>query len=287
MNFNSFIFPAPDFDCHLVEQFSDELIYIPSKNLKEYIPCLFLSNRISRLHKNFVIFFHGNAENIFLSRQMAYGLLDKLNMNIIIVEFPGYSIYKGEASADKILENTTVVYDYIKTTFNLEDKNIFVFGRSIGTSPAIYLASKTNPNALFVVSSFTSIRSVAGNVVGPLKYFLKDRFFSSDYVKSVKCPTIFIHGKSDPLIPYNETVELAKNCKSKHKVVLRDYMTHNDFDLFDDIMNPIKDFVNDKDNGIIVDNKEYDLLKEKKKEFENLSKMPKEIMLYIEEISQK
>jgi fermentation-respiration switch protein FrsA (DUF1100 family) len=236
MNFNSFIFPAPDFDCHLVEQLSDELIYIPTKNLKEYIPCLFLSNRISRLHKNFVIFFHGNAENIFLSRQMAHGLLDKLNMNIIIVEFPGYSIYKGEASAEKILENTTVVYDYIKTTFNLEDKNIFVFGRSIGTSPAIYLASMRRPNALITISAFTSIKAVADNLVGFLKIFVKERLTSIDYIKNVTCPILFIHGQRDPLIPFKETILLKDNCDCPFEVVLPLCMTHNDFDLDTDII---------------------------------------------------
>ena len=287
MNFNSFLFPAPEFDFTTLKEYYDELIYIPTSNPKEHIPCLFMSNEISRLHKNFIIFFHGNAEDIFLSKHMAYGLLEKLNMNIIIVEYPGYSIYKGEASPEKILENTKIVYDYIKNIFNLEDKNMYIYGRSIGTSPAIYLASVANPNALFVVSSFTSIRSVAGNIVGPLKYLLKDRFFSTNYIQKVKCPTILIHGKSDPLIPYKETEELAKNCKCKHKVVLRDYMTHNDFNLYGDIMDHIDNFVKDKDNGIVVDNEEYDIIKENKKEFEILSKMPSEIKLYIDEKNQK
>ena len=58
MNFNSFIFPAPDFDFTEVKEYLDELIYIPTSNPKEHIPCLFMSNEISRLHKNFIIFFH-------------------------------------------------------------------------------------------------------------------------------------------------------------------------------------------------------------------------------------
>ena len=277
MEFNSLIFPSPKFDFQELNEFKNELIFIPSNNPKKnyYIPCLFLSNEKSLSSKNFIIFFHGNAEDIFLSSSMATPLLEELNMNIIIVEYPGYSIYKGEATAERILENTSIVYDFIQKKFNLEEKNMFVFGRSIGSSPAIYLASIRKPNALFVVSSFTSIRAVAGNMVGPLKYLVKDRFFSKNYIKEVRCPVMFIHGKSDPLIPYQETEELHKECRSEKGIKLPPLMTHNDFDLYKDIIEPISEFVKDK---CVVDyeKKIYD-----QKEIEELHKMPEEIDLYI------
>ena len=277
MDFNSFIFPAPNFDKHLLNLFKNELIFIPSNNPKDnyYIPCLFLNNEKSRASKNFIIFFHGNAEDIFQASLMATPLLEELNMNIIIVEYPGYSIYKGEATAERILENTSIVYDFIQKKFNLEEKNLFVFGRSIGSSPAIYLASIRKPNALFVVSSFTSIRTVAGNMVGPLKYLVKDRFFSKDYIKEVRCSVLFIHGKSDPLIPYTETLELIKECKTEKNKNLPEHMTHNDFNLYEDIIEPISEFVKVK---CIVD---YEKIDNVQNEIYQLHKIPEEIALYI------
>ena len=209
---------------------------------------------------------------------MAEGLWEKLDMNIIIIEYPGYSIYPGEPNAKKILENTDIVYDFIKNEFNIEDKNIFIFGRSIGTGPAIYLASIRKPNALFVVSSFTSIRTVAGNIVGPLKYLVKDRFLSKDYIKNVSCPTFFIHGKSDPLIPYEETLALIDMCKCKKDSLLPNHMTHNDFDLESDITEPINKFVAE---NCEVD-KENINLDDIETKIEKLHKMPTEIGLYID-----
>ncbi len=281
MEFNGFIFPAPSLDYHMIKIYRNELIYIPSNDPKEsyYIPCLFLKNQKSENFKNFVIFFHGNAEDIFLSRSMAYGLLEKLDMNIIVVEYPGYSVYKGDPDADKILKNTWIVYDFVKKTFKLEDKNIFVFGRSIGTSPAIYLASVRSPNALLVVSSFTSIRAVAGNLVGPLKYLLKNRFLSEEYIKNVKCPIMFIHGKSDPLIPYKESEELKKLCTSYSEISLPEHMTHNDFDLETDIMEPIGKFIN---KNCVVDEEKSDIFNNNE-ELKKLYKMPEEINSFIKE----
>ena len=280
MDFNGFVFPNPSFDFYIVNQFND-LIYIPSGKEKEkyYIPCFLLTNEMTNSSKNFIIFFHGNAEDIFLSRTMAEALLLTTNMNIVIVEYPGYSIYKGRPDAEKILENTTIVYDFIKDKFKLEDKNIFVFGRSIGTSPAIYLASVRSPNALLVVSSFTSIRAVAGNLVGPLKYLLKNRFLSEEYIKNVKCPIMFIHGKSDPLIPYKESEELKKLCTSYSEISLPEHMTHNDFDLETDIMEPIGKFIN---KNCVVDEEKSDIFNNNE-ELKKLYKMPEEINSFIKE----
>ena len=85
-------------------------------------------------------------------------------------------LYKVEFDGGAFERNTSLKSVKIPNTItNIEDKNIFIFGRSIGTSPAIYLASVRKPNALFVISAFTSIRAVADNLVGPLKYLLKER----------------------------------------------------------------------------------------------------------------
>ena len=281
MDLNGFVFPSPKFDFSIVTHYNDELIYIPVKDQEKeyYIPCLYLVDR--RLSKNFIIVFHGNAEDIFTARNVGYSLHQKIGMNIIIVEYPGYSIYRGESEANKILQNTVIVYDFIKKLFHLEDKNIFIFGRSIGTSPAIYLASERKPNALFVISSFTSIRAVADNLVGPLKYLLKDRLSSKDYIKKVTCPILFIHGQSDPLIPFKETILLKELCDCPFEVFLPEEMTHNDFDLEDDIVDPINKFIK---RNCLVDIELNDF-KKYENEINQLYNMPEDIESYIKKNS--
>ena len=276
MELNGFVFPSPKCDFDIVDQYQDELIYIPSKN-NSYIPCIFIRDKTNKLSKNFIIVFHGNAEDVFSASKMGNSLYQKIGMNIIIVEYPGYSIYKGESEADLILENTIVIYDFIKQRFNLADKNIFIFGRSIGTSPAIYLASVRKPNALFVISAFTSIRAVADNIVGPLKYFLKERLSSKDYIKNVTCPILFVHGQSDPLIPFKETILLKEKCDCPFEVLLPEDMTHNDFDLDEDIIDPINKFIK---RNCVVDN-EKNQFHIFENEINKLYEMPDNIKTYI------
>ena len=248
MEFNGILFPSPKFKMSEANNFQDELIYIPRikyiNDKPEYIPCIFLQDKSNKKSKNFLLLFHGNAEDIFGARILGDKLRQKLYMNIIIIEYPGYSIYKSNSkNSDIVLENTLLIYDFIKGKFNINNHNIFILGRSIGTSPAIYLASKRKPNALFVISGFSSIKAVAHNLVGPLNVLIKERFLSIDYIKNVTCPIMFIHGQNDPLIPFQETLKLKSMCNCPFEVILPEDMTHNEFDLDNDIIIPIQIFI--------------------------------------------
>ena len=77
-----------------------------------------MSSELGKLSSNFLIFFHGNAEDIFLASKMAEPLRLKFNINIIIVEYPSYSIYSYQKiNTDILLENTLIVCDVIKEYF--------------------------------------------------------------------------------------------------------------------------------------------------------------------------
>ena len=273
MDFNSIVFPRPFCNFRMLSNYEEELIYIPksSTDNKSYIPCIFMKDYISH-SKNIIIMFHGNAEDIFGARLMGETLVQKLRMNVLIVEYPSYSIYFSDPSAEEVLNNTIIIYDFVKNKFNIEDKNIYIFGRSIGTSPAIYLASQRKPNALIVISAFTSIKAVADNLVGFLKFLVKERMTSIDYIKKVTCPTILIHGQKDPLIPFKETIILKENCDCPFEVVLPINMTHNDFNIDEDIIEPIINFIG-KNCSVDKEKNNFD----KNEEIKKLSRIPEYI----------
>ena len=78
-----------------------------------------------------------------------------------------------------------------------------VFGRSIGSSPACYLAKHRKPSALMLMSPFKSIREIAKDLVGRvLSYVIAERFRNIDIIKDVTCPILIIHGQKDKLVPF-------------------------------------------------------------------------------------
>lgn len=80
MDLNAIIFPSPNFEFS-IEDFDKELIFIAKKkdkNIDGYIPCLLLQAKLKSLSKYFLIFFHGNAEDIFIARDIAEKIKDHL-----------------------------------------------------------------------------------------------------------------------------------------------------------------------------------------------------------------
>ena len=66
-----------------------------------------------------------------------------------------------ESNEENILDNAVYVYDYVNKVLGIDEKNIIVFGRSMGSGPACHVASKRKPGALLLMSAFKSIRAIA------------------------------------------------------------------------------------------------------------------------------
>ena len=53
------------------------------------------------------------------------------------------------------------MYDFIKANFiNIEEKDIILYGRSMGSGPVVHLASTRNPGAIILMSAYTNVKSV-------------------------------------------------------------------------------------------------------------------------------
>ena len=242
-----FIFYKPKFDYKQIYGKKDQLIFIEKEennpSPKNYIPCMFYRNINSQ---NFLICFHGNSEDIFTTETFGLDFRSYFNMNVLFVEYPGYSLYLDPKPASKkMFSDSIVVYNWVKKKFHLSENQIFVFGRSLGTSPAIYLSSQKKPKALFLVSAFTSMKDIGAEKF--VSVFLEEIFNSIKYIKNVQCDTLLIHGEKDSLISYQQSEkllkELNKNREDLGYLVKRPNMTHNDFDLKNDIIVQIDNFL--------------------------------------------
>lgn len=243
MEFNRLLFPAPK-PSYSANLFPGEFIAIPRKVSKgpTPIPCLFLST--ARGSSKTMIYFHGNAEDLGMSYELLCHLSSALRMHVIGVEYPGYGIYKGKCTEKKILSDSGDIYNYLTQVMGVKGEDIILFGRSIGTGPATWLASEKKVGGLLLMSGYTCIREVAKSIAGKVfMYFIKDRFRNIDWIKKVTVPVFIVHGQSDTLIPYDQSIRLYKNCNSPSSLLLPESMNHNEFDFFDDLTIPFSIFL--------------------------------------------
>ena len=176
-----------------------------------YIPCLFLP--YSRGSTKILMYFHGNAEDAGGALRLLDTIKNRLKVHVLAMEYPGYGIYKGNPNAEAILEDGELVFNFLTKILSIPSSDLIIFGRSIGSGPATYMAAKHKVFALILMSPYTSISAVARHLVGRLgEMLVADRFRNVDYIKQVKSPVFIVHGQKDPLIPFTQAQELCEQC---------------------------------------------------------------------------
>jgi len=252
MDFNSILFPSPQEDKYPQMKYNKgKLLFVPkpitenSKNEKmHHIPCMYNPTTfIEKPSNKIFIYFHGNAEDIFNATNNVLMINNGSPLNTLCMEYPGYSIYYSEKSAETIEQDSLILYDFLTQECKINNKDIIICGRSIGTGPATYLASKRKPGALILISPIKSLRETVKNLIGPLQYLVRDRFDNYERIKDVTCPLLVIHGQKDSLIPFEDSIKLCERTAGPYELLLPEDMNHNDVHIYEDFFEPIQTVV--------------------------------------------
>jgi predicted esterase len=216
-----------------------------------------------------LIYFHANAEDIGRCYELLDHIRTTVRINVLIPEYPGYGIYnkvkKGSyqsknpvlevdeqadglsCSAEQIQQDSECVYDFVLKNFpKIQEKDIVIFGRSMGSGPTIHLGSTRKPKAIITMSAYTSIKNVVHDKLSFLSALVAEQFNNLETIKNVPNETsvLFLHGKKDKLVPYQHSVDLNDNLPKgvTSELILPDNMTHNDFDFYNDLIRPMFQF---------------------------------------------
>ncbi len=66
-----------------------------------------------------------------------------MKMHVLSIEYPGYGLYRTSPSNEnQIKEDAIIVFEYLVNKIGIKAKDIILFGRSLGSGPASYIASK-------------------------------------------------------------------------------------------------------------------------------------------------
>ena len=190
-----------------------------------------------------IVFFHGNAGNL-LNRIHKINELNKLDINILLTSWRGFSGNKGKPSEKNLYYDAQQIIDWLKAQ-GLDNKDIVLYGESLGTGVATELASKNNFGGIILESPFTSMVDTAKIYYPylPVKLLLKDRYDSKSKIKDIKSPILIMHGKMDNIVPQQMGLELfekANNPKYSYFPEDDDHMMNYNKQL----LNKIKLFIN-------------------------------------------
>jgi len=139
---------------------------------------------------------HGNAEDL----GDLHGWLEQLRhagFSIFAYDYQGYGTSGGRPSEKHVYDDELAAYDYLTKQLHTPASQIVVYGKSVGTGPAVYLAARRPVAGLILRSPILSAFRVVTGV--PLLPF--DKFPNYKEIGKVHCPVLIIHGTSDQLVP--------------------------------------------------------------------------------------
>ena len=184
--------------------------------------------------KGVVLYFHGNKGNVIRFAKYATNFTSN-GFEVWMPDYPTYGKTSGKLTEENMYAQAKEVYKLAHSKFSAD--SIFVYGRSLGSGVAAYIAAKENCAGLILETPYYSIPDLFSSYapIYPTNRMSHFKFPVSEYLQEVKEPITIFHGTSDQTIPYREAKKLKKVLKPGDEFIPIEKGTHNnlnDFSLF-------------------------------------------------------
>ena len=168
---------------------------------------------------------------------------NRLGYDVIMVDYRGFGKSTGKRTERGIKDDLQHVYDIIKS--KVDQKHIIVYGRSMGSGFATKLASTNNPRMLILESPYYSMMKMASRYL-PILPSMVVRFKIRTYkwIQYVHCPIKIIHGTSDRIVPFRNSIKLAKKSPKFARLYPVVGGGHNNLHTFVDYHRMLEEIVN-------------------------------------------
>ena len=180
-----------------------------------------------------ILYFHGNGGALDSWGYAGAELAQKLNCEVLILDFPGYGKSTGDLpTSEKALYESgeAALKELVSSTDSALP--IILYGRSLGSAVASYLASKSNVQGLILETPYLSIKAMAA-VMFPIvpSFLVRYDLDNQKNILNLTMPVLIIHGTADSVIPYSQAKRLA-NESSKANFMTIEGGGHNDLSNF-------------------------------------------------------
>ncbi len=170
-----------------------------------------------------ILYSHGNGETIgdIYPDLLA---LQKTGFSLFAYDYRGYGLSSGKPSEPNSYQDVEAAYTYLVNQLKVPADRIIIFGRSVGSGPATYLASRQPSAGLILESAFIS----TFRMIIPFPILPFDKFPNQARLPQVHVPILIIHGTQDQVIPFSHGQALYKTANSPKTFLAIDGADHND-----------------------------------------------------------
>lgn len=172
-----------------------------------------------------VLYFHGNADNLQRWGQYTEDFT-RHGYEVLAIDYPGYGKSGGTASEAALYESAARSFAWASVRFTPEQ--IIIYGRSLGSGPAAWLASRQDVQQLILETPFPSIptlfRMRASRALVP--FMPRVQFPVADYIRLLPYPVSIFQGTHDWVVPYRVASQLKPLLKSGDRWIVIEGGSH-------------------------------------------------------------
>ncbi|MBK9609020.1 MAG: alpha/beta fold hydrolase [Betaproteobacteria bacterium] len=208
---------------------------LPFEELRIPVP----GAELSTLHfrqpepRGLVFFLHGNGGDLS-SWTTNVDFYRRVNYDLFIIDYRGYGKSTGRIESEAQLHaDVRAAWDAVAPAYRARKLPIVIYGRSLGTGLAAYLARDVNPALLMLVTPFTSLAAAATRAYPFVpEWVLKYPLRTDAVIGAVKSPVLLVHGTRDTLIPLADSERLHALARSPAELLVIEGAGHNDIHQF-------------------------------------------------------
>ena len=186
-----------------------------------------------------LLYYGGNAEGIEKNIPFFQNRLP--NYSVYLIPYRGYGENMGKPTENDLYSDALHIYDQLV----MQHTKISLFGRSLGSGIASYVAARRRIKGLILVTPYDSIENVAKGVywMFPISLLLKDKYNSLPHVARIKTKPLILMAEYDQVIPRKNSENLISAFgKQQHSVIIKG-AGHNDISAYAEYENSIYQYL--------------------------------------------
>jgi fermentation-respiration switch protein FrsA (DUF1100 family) len=178
-----------------------------------------------------VLQLHGNADSAFAAGQVGRcEALRRSGFNVLVIDYRGFGLTPGNASEQGMYEDAEAAYQALLAR-GVPPNRLILLGHSLGSGPAVLLATRHKVAALVLFGAFTSIPDAAAGRYPylPVRLAVSVQFDSLARIGAVHLPVVIAHSREDTLVPYSHALTLFAAANEPKHLITFDLPTDDGF----------------------------------------------------------
>jgi fermentation-respiration switch protein FrsA (DUF1100 family) len=178
-----------------------------------------------------LLYCHGNGANLSLLSGVSRIFYD-FGFDELLFDYRSYGASQRAPLSEKAMEGDALAaYRWLQSQ-GVPENRLIIWGHSLGSSVAAWLATQTHPAGLILEGAFPSTLAISHKrypwlLVPP--FLVHDPFDTETYVQKRSCPLFQFHAEKDTIIPIDLGERVYSKAVEPKQFVMVKGIDHNDF----------------------------------------------------------